>query len=388
MKKVTKKDVAEVQNLAARRAQKKRQPKALPSSQNYLVEDETVINEEKSIGKDETGIGREIPTSNELSEQLEQFAEAPLDDSEPLKVGMFTIKSFNQTLADAAKNKEPAKLYDEFWYEGETCCLFADSNVGKSILAVQIARGIANDRKVLYFDFELNEYHFRRRYSDDETGELYKFPPNLLRVSLNYMMDAYSAEELPDQIMYNIEKSVKETGASVIIIDNLTWIAYNSRSSKMASDLMKRLTAIKAQYDLSMLILAHTPKRNLTRPITQNDLGGSKMLMNFLDSAFAIGCSGKDPAIRYLKQVKVRYAEMQYGEDNVWLCVIEKIRAFLMFRKIGNGMESEHLKKRKEGDKQLLIAKIKAMRSAGATLREIADELGMTVPTVDRWSKL
>lgn len=375
MKKFVKIDAVEVQNLAARRDKKKRKPKALPSSQECLVENETVINEEE-------------PNVDERAGLLEQFAEAPLDDSEPLKVGMFTIKSFNQTLIDAAKHKEPDKLFDEFWYEGETCCLFADSNVGKSILAVQIARDISSSKKVLYFDFELNEYHFRRRYSDDVTGELYKFPPNLFRVSLNYIMDAYSVEELPDQIMYNIENSVKETSASVIIIDNLTWIAYNSRSSKMASELMKRLTAIKAQYGLSMLILAHTPKRNMSKPITQNDLGGSKMLMNFLDSAFAIGCSAKDPIIRYIKQIKVRYAEMKYGEDNVWLCEIDKIRSFLMFRKTRCGMESEHLKKRKNEDKQAVITKIKAMRSAGATLREIADELGMTIATVDRWSKL
>lgn len=387
MKKVNKK-VAKARNLAARRDLKKRLSRKLPSSQDLLVEDETVINEEESIEEGGTVISAETPICNEQSEQLEEFAEAPLVDSEPLKVGMFTIKSFNQTLVDAAKNKEPAKLFDEFWYETETCCLYADSNVGKSILAVQIARGIANDRKVLYFDFELNEFHFKRRYSDDETKEPYKFSPNLYRVSLNYMMDAYSVEELPDQIMYNIEKSVKETGASVIIIDNLTWIAYNSRSAKMASELMKRLTALKVQYSLSMLILAHTPKRNMSKPITQNDLGGSRMLMNFLDSAFAIGCSAKDPAIRYLKQIKVRYAELHYGEDNVWLCVIEKIRSFLMFRRIGYGMESEHLKRRKNEDKQAIIAKIKAMRSAGATLREIADELGMTIATVDRWSKL
>lgn len=330
-------------------------------------------------------------SDNADTQMLEELAGKPIEaltEAEPLKIGMFTIKTFNQTIADASRNKEPTQLFDEFWYEGETCCLFADSNVGKSILAVQIARNIANHKKVLYFDFELNEFHFKRRYSDDETKEPYIFSPNLYRVSLNYMMDAYSVEELPDQIMYNIEKSVKETGASVIIIDNLTWIAYNSRSAKMASELMKRLTALKVQYSLSMLILAHTPKRNMSKPITQNDLGGSRMLMNFLDSAFAIGCSAKDPAIRYLKQIKVRYAEMHYGEDNVWLCVIEKIRSFLTFRKLGNGMESEHLKKRKNEDKQAIIAKIKAMRSAGATLREIADELGMTIATVDRWSKL
>lgn len=329
-------------------------------------------------------------TSVSVSENdsLVNLAEMPLDNVETSEVSLFTTKTFNQLLAYAASKGDLDRLFDEFWFEGETCCLFGDSNVGKSILAVQIARDVANKRKVLYFDFELSEYQHLRRYSDDTTKKKYDFPDNLLHVSLNYMMNAYSSDELPEQIVKQMESLVKKEKASVIVIDNLTWIAYNSRSAKMAGELMKRLSALKNQYNLSMLILAHTPKRNLSKPINQNDLGGSKMIMNFLDSAFAIGCSSKDPAIRYVKQIKVRYAEMKYGEDNVWLCTIEKIRSFLMFRKIGVGMESEHLKRRKDNDKEATIAKIKAMRSAGATLREIADELGMTISTVDRWSKL
>ena len=370
---VKKRKVAEVKNLATRREQNKRQAEE-------AVQDTIQVQNEK------VGIEEEIfPFESEL---IEKMAEAPLDESEPLKVGMFTVKTFNQVLDAAAKKGELAQLFDEFWFEGETCCLYGDSNVGKSILAVQIARNIASSRKVLYFDFELSESQILRRYSDDKTKKCYIFPENMYHVSLNYMMSAYSVDELPDQIINQIEDLVKKTGASVIIIDNLTWIVYNSRSAKMAGELMKRLSAMKSQYNLSMLILAHTPKRNMSKPITQNDVGGSKMIMNFLDSAFAIGCSAKDPRIRYIKQTKVRYAEMKYGEDNVWLCEIEAIRSFLMFRRFDFGLESEHLKKRKDNDKEATIAKIKAMRSAGATLVEIATELGMTKSTVDRWSKL
>jgi DNA invertase Pin-like site-specific DNA recombinase len=79
---------------------------------------------------------------------------------------------------------------------------------------------------------------------------------------------------------------------------------------------------------------------------------------------------------------------MKYGEDNVVLYTIESVRSFLMFNRIGNGMESEHLKARKNEDKEAIIAKIKAMRAEGATLVEIAEALGMTKSTVDRWSKL
>ena len=368
------KTAVEVQNLAERRETRKRESRESYSQVTNQLTKEIDTNKEEPVSTDETEI-------------LERFAESSLEDSKTMDVGLLTIKSFNQVLIDAAKKKEPTKLFDEFWYEGETCCLFADSNVGKSILAVQIARNIATSQKVLYFDFELSEYHFLRRYTDDETNQPYKFPKNLYRVCLNYMMGAYTVEELPDKIMSNIEKSVREIGASVIIIDNLTWIAYNSRSTQMAGELMKRLSAMKVQYNLSMLILAHTPKRNMSKPITQNDLGGSKMIMNFLDSAFTIGFSSKDPNIRYIKQIKVRYAEMKYGEDNVWLCEMRKVRSFLMLFRLGFGMESEHLKKRKDGDKDALIAKIKVMKANGMSIREIAAELGMSPATVDRYSK-
>jgi hypothetical protein len=62
---------------------------------------------------------------------------------EEFEVGIFTVTSANKTMRDAAREKDPIKLYDELWYEGEMCCLFADSNVGKSIYAVQIATEIA-----------------------------------------------------------------------------------------------------------------------------------------------------------------------------------------------------------------------------------------------------
>ena len=66
------------------------------------------------------------------------------------------------------------------------------------------------------------------------------------------------------------------------------------------------LKKIKNKYGLSLLILAHTPKRDATKGITKNDLSGSKMLMNFCDSAFAIGESFQKNGLRYLKQIKVQ----------------------------------------------------------------------------------
>lgn len=56
---------------------------------------------------------------------------------------------------------------------------------------------------------------------------------------------------------------------------------------------MMKLMNLKKQYGWSLLVIAHTPKRNLSSPITQNDLAGSKKLYNFFDSVVAIGKSAK-----------------------------------------------------------------------------------------------
>ena len=47
-------------------------------------------------------------------------------------IGMLTIKSANQTVEDASHRPDPEQLYLELWYEGEVCCLFADSNLSLS----------------------------------------------------------------------------------------------------------------------------------------------------------------------------------------------------------------------------------------------------------------
>ncbi len=71
----------------------------------------------------------------------------------------FSIKTAAAWIESAKHKAIPKKLFQEFWYESEICFLFADTNVGKSILAVQIANSVANGQaeadaqKVLYFDF-------------------------------------------------------------------------------------------------------------------------------------------------------------------------------------------------------------------------------------------
>lgn len=150
---------------------------------------------------------------------------------------------------------------------------------------------------------------------------------------------------------------------------------------------MFRLTALKKKHDLSILVLAHTPKRNLTSPITQNDLAGSKKLYNFFDSVFAIGKSAKDSGLRYIKQLKVRYGDYTYDSDNVIVASIEKNVSFLHFSQIGFATEKEHLNELTDDDKSNRIEKARELKSQGMSNVAIAKEMGVSEGAVRKWLK-
>lgn len=301
--------------------------------------------------------------------------------SVPEQIGMLTIKTANRTIKEAALRPNPDALWLSLWYEGEVCCLFSDSNLGKSIYAVQIATKIAEAKRVLYFDFELSDKQFQLRYSDEQ-GNLNVFPDNLYRLEIN--RESLDVANFEEAIIGNIEQAALQTGAKVLIIDNLTYLCIASEKGDVAGALMFRLMALKKKHGLSMLILAHTPKRCLSNPITQNDLAGSKKLYNFFDSVFAIGKSAKDSNLRYIKQLKVRYGNYTYDSDNVIVSSIEKIGTFLQFVNIGYATEKEHLKEPSEKDVSQEIENVKLLSGQGKSIRDIAKELNVSKSKVGR----
>ena len=313
--------------------------------------------------------------------------------------GLFLTKTANEWMEEAKNRPIPKMLFSQLWYEGEICILFADTNLGKSILAVQIGNSISKSehiigfkietqkQSVLYFDFELSDKQFQNRYSKDYT-ENYNFDNNFLRIEINTDADLPINQNFDDFLILSIEQSLLKSNSKVLIIDNLTYLKTDNEKAKEALPLMKKLKELKSKYSLSILILAHTPKRDLSKPITRNDLSGSKMLMNFCDSSFAIGESNKDKQIRYIKQIKQRNCEQVFDTDNVCICHINKEYNFLQFEFIGYGNEREHLKQYTDKDRETNIEKVKELNTQGKSQRQIANEMGISLGAVNKYLKL
>lgn len=193
----------------------------------------------------------------------------------PESVGMMTIKTANLTILEASQQPAPRALWKSFWYEGELSCLFADSNVGKSILAVQIADRIARTDIVLYLDFELSEKQFQLRYTDRH-GRLHTFPDKLYRVSIdcNSLLDA----NFEEAIIGSIEQMALQTGCRIFIVDNLTYLCCAIEKGDAAGRLMIHLNNLKRGTDCQSLYwhtLPSVPWSAPSHPTTLQEASGS-----------------------------------------------------------------------------------------------------------------
>lgn len=332
-----------------------------------------------------------------IQQHVDQLQQRVVDTDD----GAFlSVKPANIWIQEASLKPIPNKLLGELWYEGEVCILFADTNVGKSILAVQIANAVSRggyclcfspaqvqQTPVLYVDFELNDRQFYIRYTDIETNSVYSFSDNFFRAEINPDTTELDEENPDAQVIDAITKAIKATHASVLIVDNITYLSRETEKAKNALPLMKHLKRIKSALNISILVLAHTPKRDRSKPITGNDLQGSKMLMNFCDSAFAIGESHQDKRLRYIKQIKARNTEIVYDSNNVLLCEITKENALLQFSFTTYAEEREHLKPITEKEQSEKTAWVLQLHGQGLSQREIAKETSLPLTTVNRYLK-
>ena len=356
---------------------------------NFKVDNTTENQEAKNqeISNMEIEVKNQRPNANELFRKAINGSRRQATNAESEEYDLWDVTA-NETLKRGAAMKDPIPLYEPFWYEGEIGILFAKSNVGKSTLAVQIADAISKQGKTVYYlDYEQSEKQFQLRYTNKETKEMYEFSEEFKRPRL--IIELSSGEETAIARFFKMVKKKAEQGGKIFILDNITFLISKIENGADIIAFMKRLKNLKEEYGLSFLILAHTTKTKDAKPITQDDLAGSKKLMNFTDSAFAMGKSRVDGSI-YLKQIKARMGSIVYHEDNVLVGGLVNDNNFLHFEDYGTATEESLLKKSNKAVSD--PTKIEDIELAytlhskeGLSNRQIAKELGVSDKTIGKW---
>lgn len=295
--------------------------------------------------------------------------------------GMLVVEPVNELMEAMADVPTPSFLYEGLWYEGEVACLFANSNLGKSIFAVQIAETIAASQPVLYLDCELSRKQFHIRYSNPDTGDYHHFPDSLYRAAIE--PERIGSGSIEDTILENLEEIAVSKGIRVLIIDNLTFVCSDSEKGDEASRFMKNLKRLQMCHGWSILVIAHTPKVKEGR-ITENHLAGSKKLFNFFDTVFALGKSKDGNGFRYLKQLKVRSGEFVYTEKNVAVYELVKADDGNLFFEFRNYDTEYGQLSTSPAPNQELIDQVVNLHDAGQSFRDIAKELSVPKSTLNR----
>ncbi len=124
----------------------------------------------------------------------------------------------------------------------------------------------AGRQPVIYADLELSKRQFLNRYSSPDGMPIF-LDRGLMRVELNYadweiLQTLGEKASFEEQLLDDIENMVKNTDIKVVVVDNITFLTACTEKSYDAMQLMKRLISLKQRYGVSLLILAHTPKRD------------------------------------------------------------------------------------------------------------------------------
>ena len=299
----------------------------------------------------------------------------------PRKVGVLKILPANSWVAIGKKQSDPRFFYYGLVVEYELIFCYAASNLGKSIFCNQIAAAIALVETVLYIDCELSTKQYQRRSMDKETGSTHVFPDTLLRAEID--KSNLAAQNLADTIIDSLEQAAKD-GIRFFFIDNVSYICTSAEKGDVAVAFMHRLNALKETYKLTIVVVAHSPKRDKSRPITEDDLYGSSRLMQLCDSAFAIGASAQDPQLRYVKTTKYRADEYPYPANHVAVYRLETKDSYTQFTFQGCDEEKNHLKEKSAATEMEDMQEFVDLSAQGLSLKQIADQTGAAKSTIHR----
>lgn len=299
----------------------------------------------------------------------------------PRKLGRLRLQSANKWIDDAKAQPDPEHYYHGMFVEGEISFVFSAPNSGKSLFLMQVAESIARTQKVVVIDCEQSSKQFQKRYTNDDTGSTHYFPANLYRAEVDSeLLDTVDQDQA---ILESVEQAAKE-GFKVTVIDNISFISVDTEKAQTSIEFMRKLIKLKKRYGLTILVVAHTPKRDASRPLTQNDLSGSSKLMALIDAAIAIGTSSQDPKLRYVKTVKFRSGKYPCPADHVAIYKLEKVDNYthLVFQDYGN--EADHLREKNSYTELEDMQEFVNLKHQGMSLKEIAEETGFSKTTIHR----
>jgi AraC-like DNA-binding protein len=194
--------------------------------------------------------------------------------------------------------------------------------------------------------------------------------------------------EEPGTVIKMLGPLVREAGAKILIIDNLAYLQ-KYQIPREAAVVMSELRRLRDDLGISILVTLNKKRAMLRREITAQDILCSAVITAGADSVFAIGRSGSQSNIRYIKQVVAGSQAVTFGEAYLpYFRIAVRDENFPAFEHIGYECEKAALANDDGHWEWGRLRKIKQLRDDGLTIREIAGQMGMSRSAVHRRLKI
>ena len=286
----------------------------------------------------------------------------------------------NDYLIGHKRFREPEMLFDEFWREGELALFFGAAGTGKSIFAVQLADALSRGRglhgfrmprgrrRTLYVDLRHTDEQFlmrcANRRADGSRRRPHRFPRNLLR-------DRHA----PGQDLCEwLRAYVGENLIQAVIVDDLSAVKNTHDGTRETLRLVRRLGVLRDELHISILVIAESGAPPRQGPVSEADLGRSRVLCTAADSVFAAGRGRKRDGDHYFMQIRARSARPLWNWRNAPTAHLSRTATGLLSFEF-----DERFGKKMTEEKRRLICEIARLRDTGEmTFREIARQLGIS----------
>lgn len=216
--------------------------------------------------------------------------------------------------------REVVQICDEILLENGTSSISGQSNVGKSILALQFAMCVAmgvpfltfnvpRPRRVLLVQFEMMDAHMSNRIEKTAKAMLGQYPQHFERYKNNLRITSVEQIKIFTDQYQAIEGNLMAADPpyDVVVIDNL----YSSGAANIAKNdeltqLMSRIDQLRKEYKCAFMMVSHHKKLEEKRPLEHSMVYGGSYFVNFLDNLIQVANTGRHNQLKVFKITKIR----------------------------------------------------------------------------------
>lgn len=349
------------------------------------LEAEDYADEEEDAADDATDDAADDVSPEQSRETLERVMSCVSQES----LRCIDVKSVAEAWEQCAKEPAPVPLLNGLLFEGQIHCLVGAPSAGKSRLAWEWACDWAKEGiSTAFIDLEDDRRAAMNRLSRQTASQLKYLKHMTLDMPELRSQAAQRGCPFPEYLLGQIVYIARMHGIKRMIIDSLSALGASSNSMEEAQQFMQLLRHVMKTMKLTVVITAHSRKRDTSMPIELHDLLGSTGYAAQFDSVSALACGNLNgEAVTYLKSVKLRGGELAYGANNVLTMRTRKTaaREDLRFEVIGCFPERQLLKT--PVYKQEVIAQqredlTEVFKESGKSIRKLAKEYGIPTTTV------